>query len=75
MYEQRKVKVIFNKGVGNFRGELYMNRVIILIIWIKYMDIIKLDREVLLIFDGNKIVIEKIDEQIKNLFKKIFDNL
>ncbi|HBF3220199.1 TPA: hypothetical protein NRK63_000985 [Clostridioides difficile] len=62
MYEQRKAKVIFNKGAGNSRGESYTNRVTIPTTWIKHMDITKLDREVLLTFDGNKIIIEKIDE-------------
>ncbi|HBF2805572.1 TPA: hypothetical protein KN238_000153 [Clostridioides difficile] len=62
MYEQRKAKVIFNKSGGNSSENSYTNRVTIPTMWIKYLDITKSDREVLLTFDGNKIIIEKIDE-------------
>ncbi|MCC0705002.1 hypothetical protein IC213_18260 [Clostridioides sp. ES-S-0049-02] len=62
MYEQRKAKVLFTTSGGTASKGSVTNRVTIPTTWIKHMDITKLEREVLLTFDGNKIIIEKIDE-------------
>ncbi|HBE8981826.1 Uncharacterised protein [Clostridioides difficile] len=62
MYEQRKVKVLFTTSGGTASKGSVTNRITIPTNWVKQMDITKLDREVTLTFDGEKIIIEKITE-------------
>lgn len=57
--EQRTAKVSFNKSGGTAKGKAITNRVTIPTTWIKELGITEDDREIKLIFDNEKIIIEK----------------
>lgn len=58
--EERIAKVSFNKSGGTAKGNAITNRVTIPRSWIKQLEITEDDREVKLILDNDKIVIEKL---------------
>lgn len=58
--EERIAKVSFNKSGGTAKGKAITNRVTIPTTWIKQLDITEESREVKLILDNDKIIIEKI---------------
>lgn len=57
--EERKAKVSFNKSGGTAKGNAITNRITIPTSWIKEMGIDIDNREVKMIFENNKITIEK----------------
>ena len=57
--EERIAKVSFNKSGGTARGTAITNRVTIPTSWIKELGITEDDREVKLILEKSKIIIEK----------------
>lgn len=57
--ECRKAKIIFSKPGGTAGKGGISNRVTLPVSWVKKMGFTQDDREVLLSFDGNRIVIEK----------------
>lgn len=58
--EERQAKVSFNRSGGTAKGTAVTNRVTIPTSWIKQLDITEESREVKLILDNDKIIIEKI---------------
>lgn len=58
--EERQAKVSFNKSGGTAKGTAITNRVTIPTSWIKEMGITEENREVKLVIENNKIIIEKI---------------
>lgn len=58
--EERIAKVSFNKSGGTAKGKAITNRVTIPTTWIKQLDITEENREVKLVIENNKIIIEKI---------------
>ena len=58
--EERIAKVSFNKSGGTAKGKAITNRVTIPTTWIKQLDVTEESREVKLILDNDKIIIEKI---------------
>ena len=58
--QERVAKVSFNKSGGTAKGNAITNRVTIPRNWIKQLEITEEDREVKLILDDNKIIIEKL---------------
>lgn len=58
--EERQAKVSFYKSGGTAKGTAITNRVTIPTTWIKQLDITEESREVKLILDNDKIIIEKI---------------
>lgn len=58
--EMRIVKVNFNKSGGTARGNAITNRITIPRSWVKKLEITEDDREVKLILDNDKIIIEKL---------------
>ena len=57
--EERIAKVSFNKSGGTARGTAITNRITIPTKWIKSLGITEDDREVKLILEKSKIIIEK----------------
>ena len=57
--EERIAKVSFNKSGGTARGTAITNRITIPTKWIKELGITEDDREVKLILEKSKIIIEK----------------
>lgn len=67
--ETRKAKMIVNKaGAGNstFRATLPA-------LWIREMGLGEEERELLLKFDGEKIIIEKKENSMENIVKVLYD--
>ena len=58
--QERIVKVSFNKSGGTARGNAVTNRVTIPNSWIKQLGITEEDREIKLILEDDKIIIEKL---------------
>ena len=58
--EERIAKVSFNKSGGTAKDNAITNRVTIPTSWIKEMGITEENREVKLVIEDNKIIIEKI---------------
>ena len=58
--DEKIAKVIFNKSGGTAKGTAITNRVTIPTSWIKEMGITEENREVKLVIEDNKIIIEKI---------------
>ena len=58
--QERIVKVSFNKSGGTARGNAVTNRVTIPTSWIKQLGITEEDREIKLILEDHKIIIEKL---------------
>lgn len=58
--KERIAKVSFNKSGGTAKGKAITNRVTIPTTWIKQLDITEESREVKLILDNDKIIIEKL---------------
>jgi antitoxin component of MazEF toxin-antitoxin module len=58
--QERIVKVSFNKSGGTARGNAVTNRVTIPTSWIKQLGITEEDREIKLILEDDKIIIEKL---------------
>lgn len=58
--KERIAKVSFNKSGGTAKGTAITNRVTIPTSWIKEMGITEENREVKLVIEDNKIIIEKI---------------
>ena len=58
--EERQAKVSFNRSGGTAKGTAITNRVTIPTSWIKEMGITEENREVKLVIEDNKIIIEKI---------------
>lgn len=58
--ENRKAKILFNKSGGTASKRGTTNRVTLPTLWIKEMGITFEDRNVLLTFDGQQIIIRKI---------------
>ena len=58
--QERIVKVSFNKSGGTARGKAVTNRVTIPTSWIKQLGITEEDREIKLILEDDKIIIEKL---------------
>lgn len=58
--EERKAKVSFNKSGGTAKGNAITNRVTIPTKWIKHLEITEEDRDIRLILESNKIIIEKL---------------
>ena len=58
--EERQAKVSFNKSGGTAKGTAITNRVTIPTSWIKEMGITEDNREIKLVIENNKIIIEKI---------------
>ena len=58
--EERIAKVSFNKSGGNAKGNGITNRVTVPTKWIKQLGITEENREIKLILDNNKVIIEKL---------------
>ena len=58
--EERQAKVSFNKSGGTAKGTAITNRVTLPTSWIKEMGITEDNREIKLVIENNKIIIEKI---------------
>lgn len=58
--DEKTAKVIFNKSGGTAKGTAITNRITIPTSWIKEMGITEENREVKLVIEDNKIIIEKI---------------
>ena len=58
--DEKVAKVIFNKSGGTAKGAAITNRVTIPTSWIKEMGITEDNREIKLVIENNKIIIEKI---------------
>lgn len=57
--EKRQLKVIFSKSGGTAGKGSVTNRLTIPTTWVKEMNINSDDREVIALFDGKRIIIEK----------------
>ena len=60
MTDIRNAKINFNKSGGNASKNSYTSRLTIPTSWIKEMGITEENREVKLVIEDNKIIIEKI---------------
>lgn len=58
--QERIAKVTFNKSGGTAKGLAITNRVTMPTSWIKQLGVTFEDREVKLILEDNKIIIEKV---------------
>ncbi|MBD8045823.1 hypothetical protein [Clostridium faecium] len=57
--EKRVLKILFNKAGGNASENSYTYKISVPATWVKEMGITKDSREVIVAFDGSKIIIKK----------------
>lgn len=58
--EVRKANIIFNKNGNGFQ----CNKITLPVVWIKKMNFTENDKQAIVEFDGNKIVIRKVDNML-----------